>query len=67
MNSVCVKLNVYEGEFVLIILSEFVGLFEIIFYSFFGIDFDGDGIMDVELFELIENMEDLSIILNKDL
>lgn len=66
LNSVRAKLSIYEGEFVSTTLSELVGLFETTFYSFPGIDLDGDGTTDVELSELIENMEDLSIILNKD-
>ena len=61
LNSVRAKLNAYEGEFVSTTLSELVGLFETTFYSFPGIDLDGDGTTDVELSELIENMEDLSI------
>ncbi len=56
----------FNGNFISTTLSQLVNLLDTTFYSFPGIDLDGDTIADITLSEFIENIDDLIIVLNAD-
>ena len=66
LDSVRLKIASHNGAFVSKTLGELVALFETSFYNFPGIDLDLNGTTDVTLGEFIEQIQDLSILLNAD-
>ncbi len=59
-------ISTYDGEFISTTLSEIVTILDTTFFDFPGIDLDNDSIVDVDLIEFIDNISDLTVILNKD-
>lgn len=59
-------ISTYNGTFISTTLNELVTILDTTFFEFPGIDLDNDTIVDVNLVDFIDNISDLTIMLNSD-